>query len=218
MVSGLCLDTTWGYTWRMPESFLSAFLLLLLVLDPMGNTVPYMALTRHMSPERRWRVILRECLVGTAVLVVFAFFGRHFLRYTGVTPGSLGVAGGVLLFLIGLKMIYKESEGYAESTAAPLTEPFLVPMAMPLFAGPSSIALTVLNASAGTKGRWGWMAGMLAACAVSTALLLAAAPLVRRVGDKGVAALERLMGLVLTTVSVQMILDGFRAYWNSMRL
>jgi len=197
----------------MPDSFLSAFFLLLLVLDPMGNMVPFLALTKHLPPERRWRVVLRECLAGTGVLVAFAFFGRRFLHYTGVTTGTLGVTGGVLLFLIGLKMVFKGSEAYAEETASPSPEPFLVPMALPLFAGPSSIALTVLNGSEGAQGRWSWIAGMLLACLVSTVLLLAADPLVRRIGDKGVGALERLMGLVLTTVSVQMILDGFRTYW-----
>ena len=197
----------------MPDSFISAFFLLLLVLDPMGNLVPFVSLTKHLSPQRRWRVVLRECLAGTGVLVAFAFFGRNFMHYTGVTTGTLGVTGGVLLFLIGLKMVFKGSEAYAEEAPTAATEPFLVPLAMPLFAGPSSIALTVLNGSAGAQGRWSWIAGMLLACFVSTALLLAADPLVRRFGDKGVGALERLMGLVLTTVSVQMILDGFRTYW-----
>lgn len=196
----------------MPESFLPAFLLLFLVLDPIGNIVPFTALTRHLPPERRWRVVLRECLIGTGVLLAFAFLGRYFLSFTGVTTASLGVTGGVLLFLIGLKMIFKEGDAYEE---APATEPFLVPLAMPLFAGPSSIALTVLNGSAGVQGRWGWLSGMLAACLASTLVLLASGPVVRRMGDKGVAALERLMGLVLTTVSVQMILDGFRTYWTT---
>jgi MarC family membrane protein len=200
----------------MPDSFLSAFLLLLLVLDPLGNAVPFLALTRHLEPGRRWRVVLRECILGTGVLVLSAFFGKAFLHYTGVTPGSLGLTGGVLLFLIGLKMIYKENEGYGEETAVPLSEPLLVPLAMPLFAGPSSIALAILNASAGAHQRWAWMAGMLAACAVSTTVLLASGHLVRRIGDRGVVALERLMGLVLTAVAVQMILDGFRNYWTTL--
>jgi len=203
-----------GYTWGMPETFLSAFFLLLLVLDPMGNLVPFMALTKHLPPQRRWRVVLRECLVGTGVLVTFAFLGRHFLRYTGVSTGTLGVTGGVLLFLIGLKMVFKGSEA-EEENSVPSAEPFLVPMALPLFAGPSSIALTVLNGSAGAQGRWGWIAGMIAACIAATLILLAADPLVRRIGDRGVGALERLMGLVLTTVSIQMVLDGFRTYWLS---
>lgn len=196
----------------MPESFLSAFFLLLLVLDPLGNTVLFHAMTKHLSRERRRWVILRECLFGTAVLLVFAFLGGYFMRYTGVTQGSLGVTGGVLLFLIGLKMLYKGDAGVFgdESPGAP--EPFLVPLAVPLFAGPSSIALTVLNATPGKVNRWDWLAGMLAACAVSTVILLLSGALIRRIGDRGVSALERLMGLVLTTVAVQMILDGFRLY------
>lgn len=200
----------------MPESFLSAFFLLLLVLDPLGNTVVFLSMTKHLSAERRSRVILRECLVGTAVLIAFAFLGRYFLQYTGVTPGSLGVTGGVLLFLIGLKMLYGGDVGGHVENGDASSEPFLVPMALPLFAGPSSIALTVLNAAPGHPGRFGWIAGMLAACAVSTGILLCSSALVRRIGAKGVSALERLMGLVLTTVAVQMLLDGFRLYWATL--
>lgn len=200
----------------MPESFLSAFFLLLLVLDPLGNTVVFLSMTKRLTEERRRVVILRECLVGTAVLIVFAFFGRYFLQYTGVTPGSLGVTGGVLLFLIGLKMLFKGDIGGALENSDETDEPFLVPMALPLFAGPSSIALTVLNAAPGREGRFDWIAGMLAACAVSTGILLCSSALVRRIGAKGVSALERLMGLVLTTVAVQMMLDGFRLYWATL--
>lgn len=202
----------------MPESFLSAFFLLLLVIDPLGNTVLFLAMTKHLPEKRRRRVVLRECLFGTAVLVAFAFFGRYFLRFTGVTPGSMGLTGGVLLFLIGLKMIYGGGVNlsHQEDTQEPKPEPFLVPLGMPLFAGPSSIALTVLNAAPDSEGRWGWTAGMLAACLASTAILMYSSLLVRKLGDKGVAALERLMGLVLTTVAVQMVLDGFRLYWSTL--
>lgn len=201
----------------MPESFLSAFFLLLLVLDPLGNTVSFLALTKHLPEKRRRRVVLRECLMGTAVLISFALLGGYFLRYTGVTQESLGVTGGVLLFLIGLKMLYKGDVGGHGEEQNPDAEPFLVPLALPLFAGPSSIALTVLNAAPGKTDRWGWISGMIAACLVSTVILLCSGILVRKIGDKGVAALERLMGLVLTTVAVQMMLDGFRLYWATLK-
>lgn len=201
----------------MPESFLSAFFLLLLVLDPLGNAVPFLTLTRHLPPARRRVVILRECLLGTLVLVVFAFLGKYFLAYTGVNVGTLGLTGGVMLFLIGMNMLFKGGAGMEGDDADGLQrEPFLVPMALPLFAGPSSIALTVLNMDSGANGRWVWFSGMLAACAAATVILVFGADLVKRLGEAGMRAMERLMGLVLTVIAVQMVLDGFRLYWSSL--
>ncbi len=203
----------------MPESFLSAFFLLLLVLDPLGNTVPFLSLTKHLTPARRRAVILRECAIGTLVLVLFAFLGKYFLAYTGVKPGTLGLTGGVMLFLIGMKMLFKGGSGMEDDEAgpgAPQHEPFLVPLALPLFAGPSSIALTVLNMAPEAAARWTWFAGMLAACAVSTVVLLFSSTLLRRLGEAGMRAMERLMGLVLTVIAVQMVLDGFRLYWSTL--
>lgn len=200
----------------MPESFVSAFLLLFLVIDPLGNTVLFHGMTKDFGAERARRIILRECFFGTAVLVVFAFLGESLLRLTGVSHESLGLTGGVLLFLIGMSMLYRGGSGPI-GEAGSGGEPFFVPLAVPLFAGPSSIALTVLNASPTKSSRWEWMAGMLAACAASTLILVVSGALVRRIGARGVAALERLMGLLLTVVAVQMILDGFRLYWSTLR-
>lgn len=200
----------------MPESFLSAFFLILLVIDPLGNAVPFNAMTAKFGPSRSRIIILRECVLGTAVLLLFALFGTYFLRYTGVQAGTLGITGGVMLFLIGLKMLFQGDTGMDSAQGAQTHEPFMVPLAVPLFAGPSSIALTVLNAAPGAASRWVWTGGMLAACAVSSIILVFSAPLLRRIGEKGVAALGRLMGLVLAAVAVQMILDGFRLYRGSL--
>lgn len=200
----------------MPDSFVSAFLLLLLVLDPLGNAVPFVTMTKHLSPARRRIVILRECAMGTMILVLFAFLGKYFLAYTGVNPGTLGLTGGVMLFIIGMNMLFKGEAGLGDDDGAPQHEPFLVPLALPLFAGPSSIALTVLNMAPDANDRWGWFAGMLAACALSTVVLVFSAALLKRMGDVGMRAMERLMGLVLTVIAVQMILDGFKLYWSSL--
>lgn len=200
----------------MPDSFVSAFLLLLLVLDPLGNAVPFVTMTKHLSPARRRIVILRECAMGTMILVLFAFLGKYFLAYTGVNPGTLGLTGGVMLFIIGMNMLFKGEAGLSDDDGAPQHEPFLVPLALPLFAGPSSIALTVLNMAPDANDRWGWFAGMLAACALSTVVLVFSAALLKRMGDVGMRAMERLMGLVLTVIAVQMILDGFKLYWSSL--
>ena len=200
----------------MPESFVSAFLLLLLVLDPLGNAVPFNAFTAKLPPSRRRIVILRECCFGTLVLVGTALFGSCALRYTGIRPMTLGITGGVTLFLIGLRMLFQGDCGMESDADRGEREPFIVPMAVPLFAGPSSIALTVLNAGPGAANRWMWAAGMLAACAVTTLFLSCSEPILRRLGGKAVAAMSRLMGLVLTAVAVQMVLDGFGHYWATL--
>lgn len=197
----------------MLDSFISAFLLILLVLDPLGNAVPFKTLTLGFPEKRRRWIVLRECLAGSGVLLIFALCGTFFLRYTGVTPGTLGITGGVLLFLIGLKMLFQGNCGMETVSEQGKQEPFLVPMAVPLFAGPSSIALTVLNAAPGSASRWEWIGGMLAACAVSTLFLYYSDVILRRIGEAAVEALARLMGLALTAMAVQMILDGFRRYW-----
>lgn len=201
----------------MPESFLSAFFLLLLVLDPLGNAMPFNSFTVGLPPSRRRRVIFRECCFGTIILLGAALFGSYALRYTGVQAGTLGITGGVTLFLIGLRMLFQGDCGLESADSEQGgREPFLVPMAVPLFAGPSSIALTVLNAAPGAANRWVWTSGMLAACAVTTLCLVCSEPILRRIGGKAIGALSRLMGLVLTAVAVQMVLDGFVRYWASL--
>lgn len=200
----------------MPDSFISAFLLLLLVIDPLGNALPFNSMTRHLPPTRRKWVILRECGIGAVILLAFALVGSYFLRYTGIQPGTLGITGGVLLFILGLQMLFKGDITAYDSEGGETREPFIVPMAVPLFAGPSSIALTVINGTPGAADRWTWVSGMVAACVVSTLILLFSETLVRRLGHVAVGAFARLMGLVLAAIATQMILDGFARYWTAL--
>lgn len=202
----------------MFESFLSAFLLLLLVIDPAGNAAPFTALTAGLPEARRRRVILRECLAGTAALLVCAGGGSRFLRLTGVQPDTLGITGGVLLFIIGLRMLFKGDSGVdASPSATPGAEPFLVPLATPLFAGPSAIAVVVINSAPGSELRWTWIAATLAAGLTATAALVFAEKPVRRLGPAGVEALSRLAGMILTAVATQMILDGLGRWLAQVR-
>lgn len=207
----------------MLEFFFSAFLPLLLVIDPFANTIPFLAYTRHLSPERRRFVILRECIAGTVLLVISALIGSYLLRYLGVSTDTLTITGGVLLFIIGLEMLFKGDAGLShdegespEALGERKSEPFLVPLAIPLFAGPASIALTVANAGPGAENRWLWVTGMLCACGVSTLILVKSDLLLRRLGAVAMSALGRLMGLALTAMAIQMILNGFKVYWTAL--
>lgn len=187
---------------------LSAAAILFLVLDPFGNVPLFLVYLKGLSPARQRRVILRELVIALAVLVVFLFLGRYLLALLRVSESSLGIAGGILLFVIAVKMIFAGAEGlFAHPHEG---EPFIVPLAIPLVAGPSAMA-TVILLMAREPGRWPeWLAALLAAWLLSGMVLLLSSRLSRLLGERGLSALERLMGLLLTTVAVEMLVSGIR--------
>ena len=132
--------------------------------------------------------------------------GRAFLQFLQLSETSLAIAGGIILFLIALRMVFHHPEGIFGD--APDTEPFLVPLAVPAIAGPSAIATVMLMASRDPSRIAGWFVALSAAMAVTTIVLLAGNQVQRVLGERGVRALERLMGLVLTAIAVQMLLNG----------
>jgi len=191
-------------------SFASAVVILLLVTDPIGNIPLFVALLRPVSPERRVVVIVRECAIAAAVLVIFALFGRALLDLFGLSDRSLTLAGGMILFLIALRMIFRSQEGiFGES---PSGEPLIVPLAIPSIAGPAAIATVVLLVSRAPARMTEWLAAIAVAMAVSLAVLLLAERISRWVGERALVAFERLMGLLLTAIAVEMLLRGIEAF------
>jgi len=191
-------------------SFASALVILLLVTDPIGNIPLFVALLRPVAPERRVRVIVRECAIALAVLVVFALFGRWLLDLFGLSDRSLTLAGGMILFLIALRMIFRSPEGiFGES---PMGEPLIVPLAIPSIAGPAAIATVVLLVSRAPQRMGEWLAAVAVAMAVSLAVLLLAERISRWVGERALVAFERLMGLLLTAIAVEMLLRGIEGF------
>jgi MarC family membrane protein len=193
----------------VPETF-SAAVLLLLVIDPFGNVPIVVSALANVAPERRAKVILRECAAAYVILLAFMLGGQAFLRWLQLSEVSLAIAGGIILFLIALRMVFPHPEGVFGD--APGTEPFLVPLAIPLIAGPSAIATVMLMVSRNPSQRLAWVVALTAAMAVATIVLVAAYRLQRVLGERGMIAVERLMGLVLTALAVQMLLDGVRAF------
>jgi len=190
------------------ELFSSVFLLLL-VLDPLGNMPFVLSLLRNTSEERRPRIILRECAIATLVLVAFLFVGDWLLYAMRLSDPALEIAGGVILLLIALRMAFPPPKHTAteEETA---TEPLIVPLAIPMIAGPSALA-TVLLASRHSNGdTLLWVGAVILACLINAALLLASGWFSRLFGKAGMEALERLMGLILTAIAVQMLITGIR--------
>src|SRR6266508_806299 len=194
----------------MDISFASAVVILLLVTDPIGNIPLFVSLLRHVKPARRLRVIARECAIALAVLLVFVVFGRTLLDLFGLSDRSLNLAGGMILFLIALRMIFRSREGIFGETSS--GEPFIVPLAIPSIAGPAAIATVILLVSRAPQRLTEWLAAVTAAIAVSLVVLVFAERISRWVGKGVLAAFERLMGLLLTAIAVEMLLRGIEGF------
>jgi MarC family membrane protein len=194
-------------------AWLSAFILLLLVLDPLGNVPTFMALLKNVEPRRRRAVILRECAVATLLLFLFLGFGGHFLKLLGLSQSSLGIAGSIILFLIALRMVFESSEKVFGGL--PQGEPFIVPLAIPMLAGPSALATVILFSSQQHVGTGSAMIAIALAMGVTTLALLLGSQITRVVGERGLEAIQRLMGLLLTAIAVEMFLRGVRAFMKT---
>ncbi len=191
-------------------TILSAALLLFLILDPLGNIPVFLSLLRRLPPRRQRVVLGRELLIALAVLMLFLWAGRYALEFMHLRQESVSIAGGIVLFLIGIRMIFPPPEGLMGEI--PDGEPFIVPMAIPLVAGPSGMAAVMLMGSNEPDRLGDWSLALLLAWAATSAILFSATWLYRLLGSRALAAIERLMGMLLVALSVQMLLDGVSAY------
>lgn len=190
---------------------LSAGILLFLILDPLGNIPLFLAQLRHVAEHRRRRVLLRELAIALAVLFAFLFGGGFLLRALQLRPESISIAGGIVLFLIGVKMIFPPRDGDMFG-ATPGGEPFIVPMAIPGVAGPSAMAALLLMTNSEPGRTADWSLALFCAWFATALILLSATYLFRWLGASVLTALERLTGMLLVALSVQMFLDGIAAY------
>lgn len=200
----------------MQSDLLSAAILLLLVIDPFGNVPLVVSTLQSVSRERRVRVVLRECLIAYVLLLAFMFGGHAFLTLMRLSETSLSIAGGVILFLIALRMVFsRHPEGVLGDRVS--GEPLIVPLAIPAIAGPSAMATVMLMASREPARIETWVMALSLAMLVTTAVLVGADRLQRLLGERVVRAFERLMGLVLTAVAVEMLLGGIRGFVAQLR-
>jgi len=186
---------------------ISIALLLFLVMDPFGNIVPLNSLLAEFEPRKRRMIIIREAAFATVILLCAALFGSAMLQILGLQEYALRLAGGIVLFLIALGMLFPSRRIIDET---PGEAPFIVPIAMPLIAGPSAISMAILFAE--KHSPLTVSIAVLIACAGSTILLSLSTTIFTFLGRSGANALERLMGMLLIFVSVQMILDGINTY------
>ena len=186
---------------------------LFFVMDPLGNMPVFNAVLSRFTPRRRAQITARELVIALVILLVFLFAGTAVLEFLGLSQPSLSIAGGVLLFIIALKMIFP---GAGADAAGEKDEPFIVPLAMPMVAGPSTIAILLLLSSTEPERIWEWCTALVIAWAGTTVLLTASPFLLRVLGSKGLRALERLMGMLLVLLATQMLLNGVREFVRSL--
>ena len=189
-------------------SLLSATLLLFLVIDPIGNVPLFLGALKNVEPRRHKRIIIRELSIGLAILLFFLIFGRYILLLLQISEMALSIAGGIILFMIAIKMVFSGSEKIFEGS--PDSEPFIVPLAIPLIAGPSAMTIVMLLMAREPSRGFEWLLALVIAWIVSSIILVSSDRLSQLFGKRGLTALERLMGLLLTTVAVEMFIKGIR--------
>ncbi len=197
-----------------PEmTILSAAILLFLIMDPMGNVPFFLSLLKDVPPQRRRWVVARELLIALAVLVGFLLGGKYVLDLMQLKQESVSIGGGIVLFLIGLKMIFPPPDGgiFGKTGGG---EPFIVPMAIPGVAGPSAMAALLLMTNNEPGRMLDWGIALFLAWLVTAVVLLSATWLFRVLGESVLTAMERLVGMLLVVLSVQMLLGGIVSFWQ----
>lgn len=187
-------------------SLLSASILLFLVMDPFGNAPVFLLILKRVPLEKRQRVFIRELLIALGTLIFFLFAGPLLLGALHISEPSLGIAGGIILFIIALRMVFGNPDIFPASS--PEDEPFIVPLAIPMLAGPSAIAMVMLLTGQ-EPGRWlEWLTAIFLAWGATSIVLLLSGRLDQFIGPKGLQALQHLMGLILTALAVEMFMQG----------
>lgn len=194
----------------MEMTFLSTVILFILVIDPFGNIPIFVSALKDVPVKRRSVVVLREHLFAFAIFVLFMFFGSQFLALIRLSDYSMGIAGGVVILLMALRMIFPSRDGvFGEFPAG---EPFFVPLAVPCIAGPSTLTAILLLTAQAPEHRWTWIVAMSLVMIVSAMVALGAGRLAKALGERGIAGFERLVGLLLAAISVDMVLRGIEKY------
>lgn len=184
----------------------NAAMLLFFVISPLGVVPALLAALKDVPPERHRWIIVRECLFALGIMLTFMFFGQGLLNMLSISLPAMTAAGGVMLMLIALRLIFPTEEKNMRVSVE--SEPFFVPIAIPYIAGPSILA-TELLLVAQDPSRWPvWLAAVLIAWTATLIILLLGSQLRRLLGDRGLMAMERLMGMILVLIATQMLLTG----------
>lgn len=189
-------------------SIISTALLLFFVLDPFGNVPVLLSVLKEVEANRMRVIILREAGYGLFILLVFLFLGGRLLELFHLEAGAVGIAGAIIFFVIGIRMIFT---GGGSSMFGLSGEPLVVPIAIPMIAGPSALATLLVLGESGTSVVFETLPALLLAWLLSSVVLLFAPFLFKVLRENGLQAMEKLMGMILLMMSVQMFIDGVRS-------
>ena len=193
-------------------SVLAAILLLVIIMDPIGNVPVFLSILKNIPMERRKIIIIRELIIAFLILIFFMFVGRFLLQLLQIEQSSLGIAGGIILFIIAIRMIFPGTKPMFSHDEE--SEPLVVPLAIPMIAGPSAIAAVILL-MAQEPSRWTeWTIAVFVASLISGIILVSSEALGRKLGNRDLTAIERLIGIFLIMISVDFILDGIKQTFN----
>lgn len=193
---------------ELGSSIWSAAVLLFFLMDPIGNIPVILSVMKGIDPKRQRTIIVRELLMALGILLVFLYAGKPLLTFLHLQQEAVTISGGIILLLIGLRMIFPTHEGIMG--VQPGGEPFLVPIAIPLIAGPSILAMLMLMTQSFPGNMTNWLLALVVAWLASAIVILFAPVLLRILKERGLIALERLMGMILVMLAVQMLINGFR--------
>jgi multiple antibiotic resistance protein len=189
--------------------FWSAVMMLIIIMDPLGNIPLFHSVLGGIPEESRRRVMIRELFIALGILTMFLFLGNHILSILGLQKPAISIGGGVVLFLIAINMVFPQ-HGLRSDTER--EDPSIVPLAIPFVAGPSAIAALILMASREPERMGTWMAALAIAWSVTAACILSSKGIMRIIGRRGLRAAVKLMGMLLILISIQMILNGIQVY------
>ncbi len=192
------------------DSFISSVITLALVMDGFGNIPLFITALKKVAPERRTFVIFRELMIALAIMVFFLFCGKWFLRAFGIHSYSLSIAGGIILFLISINLVFSTDDSGTSAKNDPKDEPFIVPLAIPLVAGPAALSMVLILAAQHSKMIT--LGAVACASVINMAILMCSFPLSKLLGQRGLTAIERLTGMILILMSVDMVLAGISEF------
>lgn len=185
-------------------------LTLFLIIDPLGNIPIFMSVLSQVDPSRRKRIIARELLISLCLMLLFLWAGSYALNALDLSPEAVAISGGLILLIIAVRMIFP-SRGGVMGDEEPNDDPLIVPLATPLIAGPSILATLVLLSETNPERNVDWTLALIGAWGISAIILMTSDVLFRVIGTRGLKAIERLMGMILISIAVQMLLDAFMA-------
>jgi len=196
------------------DIILTATITLFLVMDPFGNIPLFIASLKKVSPERRNFVLLRELGIAFAIMLTFLFIGKQLLHFLGIEQHSMNIAGGIILFIISVKLVFNTDDP-EESRQGKNEEPFIVPLAIPLIAGPATLSMLLILSTSSGGGLLNTLTAMLIASALNALILMLSFPISNLLGKRGLTAMERLSGMLLVLMSVNMVMNGIAQFMKA---